>query len=307
LVEHSDTGAWHVAATPDVGKGSNGLNAVSCAGTGPDCLAVGVVSSRRTAGVPLAELWDGNRWSIMSVPSPAVGDGTLQAVSCVPGGGCTAVGEATDSRGVEHTLVEASDGSIWSVQTSPDASAAGNVLRGVACPTPAWCVAVGDAFSAGVERTLAEIWDGSAWSVVPTPDAGTGADVLAAASCVASTDCVAAGFAIGPAGARQTLIEAWDGAAWSIVASPNVGTAGSQLTGVSCSAANACAAVGSSVGSDTYNIPLVETWDGTAWTVSASSAPSRNDSLTAVSCPPGAGCTAVGSQNQQQTLVEVSG
>jgi hypothetical protein len=42
----------------------------------------------------------------------------------------------------------------------------------------------------------------------------------------------------------NTLIESWNGSAWSIVPSPNVANARNTLSGISCTGPTACTAVG---------------------------------------------------------------
>jgi hypothetical protein len=65
---------------------------------------------------------------------------------------------------------------------------------------------------------------------------------------------------------NHTLMLSWDGSDWSIVDSPNPGTANEILTGVSCASSSWCVAVGATP-SDTGNKPLVEAWDGSSWSV----------------------------------------
>jgi hypothetical protein len=67
----------------------------------------------------------------------------------------------------------------------------------------------------------------------------------------------------------QTLVETWDGTSWTITPSPNVGTNGSVLIGLSCPSASFCVAVG--VGDGT----LIETWDGAKWMVVPSPSPGK--------------------------------
>jgi hypothetical protein len=81
-------------------------------------------------------------------------------------------------------------------------------------------------------------------------------------SCVSPTTCVAVGDYWGAAGIDHTLIESWNGVAWSVVPSPSL-AAERTLYGVSCSSANWCVAVGThrtdiSMSSRT----LVESWNG---------------------------------------------
>jgi hypothetical protein len=88
------------------------------------------------------------------------------------------------------------------------------------------------------------------WSVAPSPNhKAVTANGLNGVSCVSTTSCTAVGsYDIrSPAGdqSQRTLIESWNGAALSIVPSPNaVGRGSNQLYGVSCVSLNSCTAVG---------------------------------------------------------------
>lgn len=75
---------------------------------------------------------------------------------------------------------------------------------------------------------------------------------------------------------------------WSIQPTPNP-SAGGTLNAVSCTAPNACTAVGYS-GAST----LAERWNGTAWTIQPTPTPSGGGQLNAVSCTADTVCMAVG-------------
>lgn len=112
------------------------------------------------------------------------------------------------------------------------------------------------------------------------------ADFLNSVSCTAVSACTAVGsHYYGATRPRRTLIERWNGTAWQLQRSPGQGR-GSQLTGVSCAAANACTAVGSPA----------QAWNGTRWRVSPA-AP-----VTSVSCLSPASCQAVGVSPQGRPL-----
>jgi hypothetical protein len=91
---------------------------------------------------------------------------------------------------------------------------------------------------------------------------------------------------------NQTLMLSWDGSDWSIVDSPNPGTANEILYGVSCASLSWCVAVGSTP-SDSGNKPLVEAWDGSSWSV-VESPNDGNSVLQSVSCTSASSCVAVG-------------
>jgi hypothetical protein len=243
--------AWNgIRWTIQAGSGGGLLDAVSCAAPSA-CMAVGIGGPDGTA---LAEVWNGYEWTV--VPTPHVGPLTafdsLNAVSCPSPGDCVAVGSYGSETGNSRTLVEAWDGTSWSVVPSPDRGAAldDNALDGVSCASPRTCVAVGEySVPDGAVGTLTESFNGSAWSLVPSPNAGIRpvVDELAAVSCASASSCTAVGDYDDPSGGpSRTLVETWDGSTWSIAASPDEGTAASanELSGVSCTRAGTCTAVG---------------------------------------------------------------
>jgi len=122
------------------------LHSVSC--TSPmTCMAVGG-DTLRVSSPPIAQWWDGNRWSTVST---AVGDGASSAyfasVSCSQPKSCMAVGTTGigGSHGIAGTpLAEKWDGSAWSFVQTPSPDDGG--LVGVSCTSPTWCVAAGGVF-----------------------------------------------------------------------------------------------------------------------------------------------------------------
>ena len=117
-----------------------------------------------------------------------------------------------------------------------------------------------------VSSTLIEHWDGHFWSLVESPHfGGSGGSQLYGVSALSTSDAWAVGnYYIGSE--FDTLIEHWDGTAWSQVPSPSPGgTTGNYLFSVSALSSNDVWAVGR-----TYDGPLIEHWDGNVWSVVAS-------------------------------------
>ena len=166
--------------------------------------------------------------------------------------------------------------------------------------------------SSGLETTLAEAWNGATWSIEATPDpSGAQASSLAAVSCLAGA-CTAVGESTDGSDLETTLAEAWNGATWSIESTPNPsGAQASSLSGVSCPAAGACTAVGTSTDGTETEGPLAEAWAGGSWSVQSTPVPSgaQNSLLAGVSCTSANGCTAAGeyvdSSDAIVTLAEV--
>jgi hypothetical protein len=90
LALHWDGSTWSVVELPDVGQG--GLNGIAALAA-DDVWAVGqtVVNAGGDFTVtPLLFHWDGSTWS--QVAAPIGGEGSLSAVTAIPGGGLWAVG-----------------------------------------------------------------------------------------------------------------------------------------------------------------------------------------------------------------------
>ncbi len=115
---------------------------------------------------------------------------------------------------------------------------------------------------------------GPLWFSQTTPNSGTDDNVLAGVSALTSNDVWAAGFYTDTGGVTQTLIEHWNGTAWSIVSSPNVGTSDNFLQAVSARTGSDIWAVGyyrTAPGNPW--LTLILHYNGTQWTQTASPSP----------------------------------
>jgi hypothetical protein len=101
---------------------------------------------------------------------------------------------------------------------------------------------------------------------------------------ISDNDVWTVGWAQDPAGpqyAKRSLVEHFDGTAWSIVRSPNPpNDTTTQLYSVSAASANDVWAVGQSHNGTLPSRTLIERWDGTQWTIVPS--PSPADQLNAL-------------------------
>jgi len=295
LIELWDGTSWAIVPNPIPIGDFGSLQTVSCISSS-DCVAVGGTSTQ-----PLAESWNGTTWSAM--PSPDV-LGTLSAVSCISSSDCVAVGGTSSSE--LQTLVELWNGTAWSVVSSPNPTASPeSELDGVSCISSTDCVAVGLSLTGSdVPNTLVESWNGVGWTIIPSPHPGNGgANVLSSVSCTSSTNCVAVGIysdqgiAASPTlVGSQALVESWNGSEWSVVPSPSpsIGNGG-VLASVSCSSSTDCTAVGHYDTPSDVLLTLVESWNGTEWTVVPSPSPGTVQSfLQGVSCTGSTDCVAVG-------------
>jgi hypothetical protein len=248
--------------------------------------------------VPLAEGWNGNSWTIQSTTNP--GTGALSGVSCTTPTACTAT-----VIGFNQALAERWDGTSWTLQAAP-----GSPFNGVSCTSATACTAVGEGDDGTfLPGTQAEAWDGTSWTIQPTPNP-SGASSLSGVSCTSATACTAVGYS-NNGSTDLPLAERWDGSTWAIQTTPTPsGATDSSLSGVSCSSATECTAVGSYDDSSGVQVALVERWDGSTWTIQNTPIPSgaTGSSLSAVSCTSATACTAVGSYTNsagtQLALVE---
>jgi hypothetical protein len=285
---------------------NNQLNGVSCTSASA-CTAVGGYTG--TSEQTLVEQWDGTTWSIVASPdTSATLSNDLYGVSCTSPSACTAVGEHYTGSYFQ-TLIEEWNGTTWSIVASPNTSATqGNDLVGVSCTSASACTAIGEYYTGSYYQTLVEQWNGTAWSIVASPNtSATLNNFLYGVSCTSASVCTAVGYASNGS-YNQTLVEQWNGTAWSIVASPNTSaTQSNDLSGVSCTSASACTAVGGYYGS--YAQTLVEQWDGTTWSIVASpnTTTTQDNVLYGVSCTSASACTAAGYYSPPsyvQTLIE---
>lgn len=283
LAEAWNGTSWSVVSSPNVANSTaSQLTSVSCLGS-TDCMAVG-----NTLGVAageeqtLAEVWDGTSWSIVSTPATAASIATLNGVSCVSATDCVAVGFTATTTGTVAALIEAWNGSVWSIVNSPVVKMYRIELSGVSCVSAVSCVAVGEG---RIHAPIIESWNGKAWKIL-SPTSSTTNSNLAGLSCQSVTSCVAVGYRSG----GRSLVESWNGKTWSLVSSPNRSTS-TNLDGVSCLSATSCFAVG--VGG-AVPATTVETWNGSKWSLVKSPSPGTYGSLLdSVSCV-GSSCVAVG-------------
>jgi hypothetical protein len=167
----------------------------------------------------------------------------------------------------------------------------------IACPAREFCLTVGYTFD-NPQTQIAAVWQGSSWSAVASPPTGTSYSALMGIACVTVSDCTAVGYTYDVDTQQYgSLIEHWDGTAWSIVPSPNPGASGSLLSGVACADSTSCVAVGEARAPSAkrdLDAPLVERWDGTQWSVDALTAAPPLGDLNAVTCLDANDCVAVG-------------
>jgi hypothetical protein len=285
LTERWNGSTWTQVGAPAVLHRDESLLAVG-ASSASDAWAVGFTKTVGAAGRnPLAVHWNGSSWTI--VPTPTLTGGaksTLNGVAALSANNAWAVGRGRNGA----ALAEHWNGTAWSVVPVPTpAGAASSQLSGISALSPSNLWAVGSvATVVGTTvrtRTLVEHWNGSTWSIVPSRNA-TSSNLLTGVAAVAANDVWAVGYTITTDGTNQpdrTLVEHWDGEAWSVVASPSPAS-NDVLSGVAARSAGDVWAVGTRQdhsGAIPIDRTLTEHWNGTTWSVVASPNVGANDNL----------------------------
>lgn len=256
---------WAIVPSPSPSGSILVLSGLSCV-SAAQCVAVG----EKDLTHPLVEAWDGRTWK--EVPSPAIDNAQLEAVSCASGRFCMAVGGTGTA-----PLAESFDGKAWAVLPTPN-GISGDLIS-VSCPSPGHCTAVGG--------QLVESWDGGHWSVVDVPHGNLA--FLDSVSCSSVRSCTAVGYwdiapSSGPV-AYAPVAETWDGTSWALSPGVSAANGSSPFSGVSCPSAGFCLALGGPSGS--------ESWNGKKWTP-LPHLPAIPGGPTSVSCVSPSACTAVG-------------
>jgi hypothetical protein len=288
------------------------LNGVACP-SATSCEVVGTYSTTPQGGqLPLAEHWNGSSWTVQPISLPSGANvGYLSAVSCVSATSCVAVGASQTGNTGSNTLAEYYDGTKWFLLKSANgAGASASILNAVSCVGSS-CVAVGD-FGTGdgyPTHMLAEKLVSGAFvsQAIPTPSGATAAQ-MEGVSCVSATSCEATGGdSTTNAFSDTTVAEHYNGTTWTIQSTPALPSDNSRmiLGHVSCASATSCTAVSAPVYFAFATAPLVEHYNGSAWTVQPAPVPSGSYFpirvfawLYGVSCS-ASGCTTVGGAADQ--------
>lgn len=303
--ESFTTPSWTIQTTPNVAEASDSyFFAVGCEPSSTNlCTAVGKSTSSSLVDSPMAQRWDGTRWSFQT---PALKSGAtetrLLGVDCPSTIRCIAVGNYQVSGSGSATLAELWNEGRWSVQSAPvPANATSSELTDVGCNSTAECVAVGSGILSNVRTAILERWQSPTWTLqtVPIP-AGAASSELRGVDCLWSNFCVAVGQYVTSGGSTRSLAMFWNGN-WSLqtLAEPAEATA-TILNDVSCTASpNACTVVGTWKNANDGNrvSTLAYRFNGSSWTRQSTPNPSGSSAsyFLDVSCATPTSCTAAGS------------
>ena len=299
LVDQWNGSAWSQASLPAL-TGTVSLQAVSASGAN-DAWAVGSQRPQRYTFNPLALHWNGSTWSTSTSIGTAVpGDTYLVGTADISATDAYAIGDNTPAASGELAHW---NGTAWSAVSYPLPTNTGypNTLNAISAdgPNDVWIIG---SYMIQVSQTnlryetFSDHWNGSTWSVVPMPLVSGSDNLLAyefsSVDAISPTNVWAVGgsgdHVIGLGGTpSNTLIEHWNGTAWSIVPSPSPGSNGA-LTGVTESSPGNLWAVGYNTPSGTGAQTLTLNWNGAAWVTVPSPNTANPSVLTSVSTSPGA-------------------
>jgi hypothetical protein len=141
-----------------------------------------------------------------------------------------------------------------------------------------------------VTPSLAVAATGS-WTVVSSPNVGQERNELQGVACATARECWAVGLSLNSGGVTKTLVEHYKRGSWQVVASPNEGTTGNELTGIACTDKKNCWAVGNT---ESPAAPIIEHYDGKTWRLASTNLGEGTFRLNAVTCLSASDCWAVG-------------
>ena len=138
-----------------------------------------------------------------------------------------------------QALIEHWNGTTWTQVPSPSTnpSSEPSLLSGVSATSSSNAWAVGSYATSSGGATVIEHWNGTTWTQVPSPNPGgtTATDSLYGVASISSSNALAVGASSPDETTTQTLVEHWNGTAWSQVASQNPG--GSETSSLAAVAA----------------------------------------------------------------------
>jgi hypothetical protein len=228
------------------------------------------------AGAP--QVYSANQTTLHEIELTGLTPGTLyfyKVTSCTKKG-CVSASGTFETLPSCPDVVPPVSGS-WQQALSANVTAVNNQLLGVDAVSNNDVWAVGWAQDPNgpvyVKQTLIEHFNGSVWTIVPSPNKSNDTlSILYSVSATSANDVWAVGSSQDGKLPSRTLIQHWDGTAWSIVSSPNPDSQFNELRGVAAISANDAWAVGYRGG--TKNETPIETfilhWDGVTWSQVAS-------------------------------------
>ena len=270
LTQHWDGTRWLTVPSPSRRNAYNHLTGVSGTSSN-DVWAVGYTIDDRTyAWQALILHWNGSRWSIVRGAQLGTSYNALTRVVALAPNDVWAVGYNGTSINF-HTLAMHWDGHSWTAVSTP-APGTYDALYGVTATNANDVWAVGY-YKEGdfTYKSLALHWNGTAWAEIESPNT-TEYNWFNGVTAPGSNDVWALGYEYEDGGnaISHPLIQHWNGTDWSVVDNPQVPDGHyTNLSDAAWISSTDTVAVGTSTDiHDNYD-PLIEQWDGNAWTLAA--------------------------------------
>jgi hypothetical protein len=230
------------------------------------------------AGLAVGAAAQASIFAVQKTPSPNAQGNSFNAVAAISVTDAWAVGYQNDNNlNDSRTLTQHWNGTTWTTVKSPNPGSTpactngntGNFLNAVAAVATNDVWAVGFSFTCtSLLKPMALHWDGAKWSAVATPKLNTNDNAaLNGIFALASNNIYAVGYQPATNGAVETLIEHWDGSAWSVVSSPNANSTGNVLFSVSATSPSDIWAVGDQVAPGVEVRTMALHFDGNTWSV----------------------------------------
>ena len=261
-------GKWKVVRSPNGGNQAAGnVLLATSALSSTNAWAVGAEPNpNQYLTAPLAEHWDGTRWSI--VPTPAISAPTVQlnSIAALNSGNVWAAGYSDDPNCLcGKTVVEHWNGSRWTRLTTPNPGVA-DYLTGIAATsaTDVWAVGY-EWISNVVELPLLLHYDGRTWRRFNTSRLQFGQ--ISSVFARSTNDVWAVGWT-GQVPGVNALALHWNGTSWKRAAFPTESGGWIVLKSVFSVATSDVWAVGSYQFSDINGLSLRARsyhWDGSQW------------------------------------------
>jgi hypothetical protein len=251
------------------------LTGISCASTS-FCVASGVY--RNSSGPrPLLEVLSNGSWSAVAAPMPsdvgASGTMFLSQVVCPTTTACTAAGLYRDNIGHNRSLIDSWNGSTWSAPNVPaPAGVIDASLGAISCPTPTFCVAVGQDYDGTSDFGEIVTLSGGVWTAAQTPLPGPNHSPQANSflwevACPAPGNCLSAGDYEDTSGHFVAITVNLTGGSWTAAnaALPNTAdTTSPNSSGrtVACYSRVACVLGGQFHDTSNNTQGFLDTWTG---------------------------------------------
>lgn len=268
LVMHWDGTEWSIVPSPNPSDYSNVLLTVEAVAS-DDVWAGGIANTYSLGYGAFIVHWDGVKWTQHKVKDLEEVI-KITSISAISSNDIWAVGHSDTQYGLSIGYALHWDGAEWAAmkipQSMPPIPTRINDVVAIGSNN-VWAIgdigSLGSIFSPVQQLTLH--WDGSVWSEVPN----TGEGKLSSVVATPEGKVWAAGSHDVPA---ETFFTRWDGLVWADKPAPSGSIASSSLNGIEAISPTNVWAVGrvetTFGGAYSYrvNLPLIQHWDGVAWT-----------------------------------------